>query len=139
MTAIEQFHYAWMCRWSYVSNPSLGGTWTWVLNEDRIDPFVGYTITQESAKTYTWTGTLNAPETKVIPLKYTTDAEGFAMIANSWVAPINIGAMEVGDFDGADPTIYIYNTGTYAEYVAEGTPPGDARTRDCITESQRLY
>ena len=45
MTAIEQFHYAWMCRWSYVSNPSLGGTWTWVLNEDRIDPFVGYTIT----------------------------------------------------------------------------------------------
>ena len=129
MTAIEQFHYAWMCRWSYVSNPSLGGTWTWVLNEDRIDPFVGYTITQESAKTYTWTGTLNAPETKVIPLKYTTDAEGFAMIANSWVAPINIGAMEAGDFDGADPTIYIFNTGTYAQYEAGGAP-GDAKTED---------
>ena len=126
MTAIEQFHYAWMCRWSYMSNPSLGGTWTWVLNEDRIDPFVGYTITQESAKTYTWSGILNTPETKVIPLKYTADADGFAMVANSWVAPINIAAMEAGDFDGADPTIYIFNTGTYAQYVAEGTPPGDA-------------
>jgi hypothetical protein len=109
-----------------MSNPSLGGTWTWVLNEDRIDPFVGYTITQESAKTYTWSGILNTPETKVIPLKYTADADGFAMVANSWVAPINIAAMEAGDFDGADPTIYIFNTGTYAQYVAEGTPPGDA-------------
>ncbi len=128
MTAIEQFYEAWMCRWSYVSNPALGGTWSWVLNEDRIDPFVGYTITQASAKTYTWTGLLNKPETKVVPLIYSSDANGFAMIANSWVAPINVAAMEAGDFDGADPTIYIFNTGTYAQYVAEGTPAGDSRT-----------
>lgn len=128
MTAIEQFYEAWMCRWSYVSNPALGGTWNWVLNEDRIDPFVGYTITQASAKTYTWTGQLNKPETKVVPLVYSSDADGFAMIANSWVAPINVAAMETGDFDGADPTIYIFNTGTYAQYVAEGDPAGDSRT-----------
>ena len=129
MTAIEQFYEAWMCRWSYVAG-SLGGTWTWVENEDRIDPFVGYTITQGAAKTYTHTGLLNKPETKVIPLLHTTDADGWAMIANSWVAPINIGAMETGDFDGADPTIYIFNTGTYNQYESGGDPAGDARTED---------
>lgn len=126
MTAIEQFYEAWMCRWSYISNPALGGTWSWVLNEDRIDPFVGYTITQASAKTYTWTGQLNKPETKVVPLIHSSAAGGFAMVANSWVAPINIAAMEEGDFDGAEPVIYIFNTGTYAQYVAEGNPPGYA-------------
>lgn len=130
MTAIEQYYEAWMCRWSYVANPELGGTWTWVYNEDRIDPFVGYTITQETAKTYTWTGLLNNPETRVLPLRYTTDAAGFAMYANSWVAPINIDAMETGDFDGADPVIYIFNTGTYAQYETGGDPAGDARTED---------
>lgn len=128
MTAIEQFYEAWMCRWSYISS-ALGGTWNWVLNEDRIDPFVGYTITQASAKTYTWTGQLNKPETKVVPLIHSSAAGGFAMVANSWVAPINIGAMEAGDFDGADPTIYIFNTGTYAQYEAGGAP-GDAKTED---------
>ena len=121
MTAIEQYYKAWMCRWSYISSPQLGGTWTWVYNEDRIDPFVGYTITQDAAKKYAWTGILNNPEEKVLPLRYTADAEGFAMFANSWVAPINIGAMEAGDFDGADPTIYIFNTGTYAQYEAGGS------------------
>lgn len=129
MTAIEQYYKAWMCRWSYISSPQLGGTWTWVYNEDRIDPFVGYTITQEAAMKYAWTGTLNNPEEKVLPLRYTADADGFAMFANSWVAPINIGAMEAGDFDGADPTIYIFNTGTYAQYEAGGAP-GDATVED---------
>lgn len=129
MTALEQYYKAWMCRWSYISNPALGGTWTWVENDDRIDPFVGYTITQTAAKTYSWTAMLNKPEVVVVPLRYTADAEGFAMAANSWVAPINIASMETGDFDGADPTIYIFNTGTYAQYEAGGTP-GDATIED---------
>jgi hypothetical protein len=38
-TAIEQFHYAWMCRWSYATG-TLGGTWEWVENEDRVEPYV---------------------------------------------------------------------------------------------------
>lgn len=129
MTALEQYYKAWMCRWSYIRNPALGGTWTWVENDDRIDPFVGYTITQTAAKTYSWTAMLNKPEVVVVPLRYTADAEGFAMAANSWVAPINIASMEIGDFDGADPTIYIFNTGTYAQYEAGGTP-GDATIED---------
>lgn len=129
MTALDQYYEAWMCRWSYISNPALGGTWTWVENEDRIDPFVGYTITQASTKTYSWTAMLNKPGVVVVPLRYTTDAEGFAMAANSWVAPINIASMEAGDFDGAEPTIYIFNTGTYAQYEAGGAP-GDATVED---------
>lgn len=135
MTAIEQYYAAWMCRWSYISNPVLGGTWVWVENEDRIDPFVGYTITQAATKTYSWTAMLNKPDTKVIPLTYSTDAEGFAMVANSWVAPINISAMEAGDFDGAEPTIYIFNAGSYAQYTAGGEP-GDATTVDKTSAGQ---
>ena len=129
-TALGQFRDAWMCRWSYVSNPELGGTWSWVLNEDRIDPFVGYCITQISPKTYYWAGLLNKPETKVLPLTYSSDAQGFAMVANSWVAPINIGALENGDFDGADPTIYIFNTGTYAQYAGAGSEGQGDKTGD---------
>ena len=135
MTAIEQYYAAWMCRWSYISNPVLGGTWVWVENEDRIDPFVGYTITQAATKTYSWTAMLNKPDTKVIPLTYSTDAEGFAMVANSWVAPINISAMEAGDFDGAEPTIYIFNAGSYVQYTAGGEP-GDAINVDKTSAGQ---
>ena len=134
-TAIEQFHYAWMCRWSYATG-TLGGTWEWVENEDRVEPYVGYALTQASAMTYTWTGMLNKPGLRILPLKHTTDADGFAMLANSWAAPINIGAMEAEDFDGADPTIYIYNAGSYAQYEAVGTTPGDAETEDYTDAGQ---
>ena len=134
-TAIEQFHYAWMCRWSYATG-TLGGTWEWVENEDRVEPYVGYALTQASAMTYTWTGMLNKPGLRILPLKHTTDADGFAMLANSWAAPINIGAMEAEDFDGADPTIYIYNAGSYAQYEAVGTTPGDAETEDYTEAGQ---
>ena len=121
--AIDTYYQAWMCSWENVGNVT--SNWTWVQNEDRISPFKGYCITQAAAKTYVHVGTLNAPEEKNLSLRYFTsvDGDGFNMFANSWVAPIDITKMEVADFGAAaEPTIFIYNAGTRADYAGGGDP-----------------
>ncbi len=124
--AIDAYHAAWMCSWESEGNVS--SNWVWVENEDRIVPFKGYCITQQASKKYIHVGALCAPDKKELPLHYFTseeDGPGFNMFANSWVAPIDITKMKTADFDGAEPTIYIYNTGTRAQYVDGGAPATD--------------
>jgi len=120
--AIDQYHAAWMCSWESEGNVS--SNWVWVENEDRIVPFKGYCITQQASKKYTHVGALCAPDKKEFPLYYFTsvDGNGFNMFANSWVAPIDIAKMKTADFDGAEPTIYIYNTGSREQYEGGGVP-----------------
>lgn len=121
--AIDAYHAAWMCSWESVGNVS--SNWVWVENEDKIQPFKGYCITQQTAKKYTHVGSLSRPETKDLPLYYFTspDGDGFNMFANSWVAPIDISKIEEDNFNSAaEPTIFIYNTGTRANYNTGGAP-----------------
>ena len=113
-TAIQMYYEAWMCRWASGSN-GLGGLWKWVDNDDLLLPFEGYCITQEAAKTYTFSGKLNPPVTTRIVLD-NRDADGYAFAANSWTAPIKISQMQDADFINADKSIYIYHTGTYAQW-----------------------
>ena len=117
-TAISMYRAAWMCRWSNGSDGAMGGLWQWVDNNDVLIPFEGYCITQESAKTYTFAGKLNAPVTKTIALD-NRDAEGFAFAANSWTAPIKIQEMLDTDFSNAEKTIYIYHAGSYASWESK--------------------
>lgn len=131
-TAMSMYYAAWMCRWTTASDQSLGGLWQWVENDDVLMPFEGYCITQEATKTYTFAGKLNAPVTRTLTLDH-RDEEGYAFAANSWTAPIKIQEMEDADFTNAEKTIYIYHSGTYAEWTANGTPvsavaPGAAAT-----------
>ena len=119
-TAISMYYKAWMCRWTTTSDGSLGGLWQWVENEDVIEPFEGYCITQEAAKTYTLVGRLNPPVTQRIILN-NRDADGYAFAANSWTAPIKIQEMLDDDFTNAEKSIYIYYTGSYKEWQ-EGQP-----------------
>ena len=131
-TAMSMYYAAWMCRWTTASDQSLGGLWQWVENDDVLMPFEGYCITQESAKTYTFSGKLNAPVTRTLTLDH-RDEDGYAFAANSWTAPIKIQEMEDADFINAEKTIYIYHSGTYANWEANGTPvsavePGEAAT-----------
>lgn len=114
-TAIQMYHYAWMCRWANGSTDGLGGLWQWVQNDDVLLPFEGYCITQEAAKTYEFAGKLNAPVTTTLQLD-NRDADRFAFAANSWTAPIKISQMQDADFINADKSIYIYHTGTYAQW-----------------------
>ncbi|MBR4704269.1 MAG: InlB B-repeat-containing protein [Paludibacteraceae bacterium] len=121
-TAINMYYEAWMCRWSNASDGGLGGLWQWVDNNDVLVPFEGYCITQESKKTYSFTGKLNAPVTTTIELDNYDPADGFAFAANSWTAPIKIQQMQDEDFTNADKAIYIYHTGSYAQWGASGEP-----------------
>ncbi len=122
--AIDAYHAAWMCSWESEGNVS--SNWVWVENEDKIRPFKGYCITQAASKKYIHKGSLSKPETKDLPLYYfeSEDGDGFNMFANSWVAPIDITKMETEDFGGAaEPTIFIYNTGTREQYDEQYTDP----------------
>ena len=119
-TAISMYYKAWMCRWNTATTDNLGGLWQWVENEDVLEPFEGYCITQEAAKTYTLAGRLNPPVTQRIILN-NRDADGYAFAANSWTAPIKIQEMADDDFTNAEKSIYIYYTGSYKEWQ-EGQP-----------------
>ena len=119
-TAISMYYKAWMCRWNTATTDNLGGLWQWVENEDVLEPFEGYCITQEAAKTYTLAGRLNPPVTQRIILN-NRDADGYAFAANSWTAPIKIQEMLDEDFTNAEKSIYIYYTGSYKEWQ-EGQP-----------------
>ena len=119
-TAISMYYKAWMCRWNTATTDNLGGLWQWVENEDVLEPFEGYCITQEAAKTYTLAGRLNPPVTQRIILN-NRDADGYAFAANSWTAPIKIQEMADEDFTNAEKSIYIYYTGSYKEWQ-EGQP-----------------
>ena len=112
-TAVEMYNEAWMCRWE--SSSTLGGLWQWVNYNDVLVPFEGYCISQEASKTYTFSGKLNSPVTKTILLD-NCDEDGFAFAANSWTAPIKIQEMEDADFVNAERAIYIYHSGSYAQW-----------------------
>ena len=114
-TAIQMYYKAWMCRWASGSTDGLGGLWKWVDNDELLLPFEGYCITQEAAKTYTFAGKLNPPVTTRIVLD-NRDADGYAFAANSWTAPIKISQIQDADFVNAEKSIYIYHTGTYAQW-----------------------
>ena len=120
-TAINMYYKAWMCRWAEGSTDDLGGLWQWVDNNDVLIPFEGYCITQEAAKKYTNAGKLNPPTTKTIILD-NRDGDGYAFAANSWTAPIKIQEMQDADFNEVEKAIYIYHTGSYAEWGTNGTP-----------------
>ena len=119
--AIDYYRLAWMCRWTEEVH-GLGANWEWVRNNDNMQPFRGYCITHvDNTKTYTFTGKLNASTNRVIQLTANGDTEykGWNLIANSWMAPLQIDKMKTSDFGaGADAAIYIYNTGSYADWEA---------------------
>ncbi|MBO5960494.1 MAG: InlB B-repeat-containing protein, partial [Paludibacteraceae bacterium] len=119
--AIDYYRLVWMCRWTEEVH-GIGANWEWVRNEDNMQPFRGYCITHvDNTKTYTFTGKLNASSNRVIQLTANGDSEykGWNLIANSWMAPLQIDKMKTSDFGaGADAALYIYNTGSYADWEA---------------------
>ncbi len=127
--AIENFKYSWMCRWKEnVPSEELGFNWEWVRNEDQLFPFNGYCITQPEKKTYSLKGNLVESTRQTIPLTRTdftgNDQAGVNMLANSWMAPIDISKLKAEDFSGVEATIYIYNSGTYANWTSNGATSG---------------
>ena len=107
--------------WTATPNAKLGGNWQHVEADAVAEPFAGYCITQQAKKTYTISGTLADPVMRKVTCPYYNAGNypGFSMAGNTWVAPIRVADMRASDFGIADATVYVYNTGTYDEAVAQ--------------------
>lgn len=107
--AIEFYYGAWMYEWNAAEHG-----WTEILSDDPMEPFKGYSITQESPKMYTMDGVLTSTKNREQVLR--SDEKngknnGINLIGNSWTAPIQIDNFEAADFTNAHATIFILNTG----------------------------
>lgn len=107
--AIEFYYGAWMYEWNAAEHG-----WTEILSDDPMEPFKGYSITQESPKMYTMDGVLTSTKNREQVLR--SDVKngknnGINLIGNSWTAPIQIDNFEAADFTNAHATIFILNTG----------------------------
>lgn len=94
-----QYYGAYLYSWN-------GRGWSAVANGGTLTQFTGYCITSSSAETYTTSGELVTDKSQKIEF-----TGKFAVIGNSWTAPIQISQMDGEDFDGVDQTIYLFNTG----------------------------
>ena len=98
----------------------------WVTCSQNMEAYHAYNILRRSTEgraVFDLDGTLILPgieagnKEKVLECNSGRSAEasswrGEHLFANSWTAPIEIGAMTEGDFQDVDPTIYIFNAGS---------------------------
>lgn len=84
--------------------------WVVIPNGGPLVPFRGYCVTHPEANhTFYMGGTLAATTTQDI----TIPAGKYVVVANSWVAPIDLNTITDDDMDGVtDKTIYFFNTGS---------------------------
>lgn len=121
--------YNWYNSWIY-GIAYEGGSIDWVrINEgEGMIPFRGYCVfSADGANHVYWEqGTLNATTDRTISGLNWQSGAGTAnlnnenLLANSWMAPIYIKAMESSDFVNADATIYIFNSTSASEYESGG-------------------
>ena len=126
-----------IAKWQYVGSPLASTTelaktvykhnWVYAWDEEteewfnqratyKLTPFAGFATTQ---RTYangillTYAGQLVSSNTKVdVPLVWSGAGKGINVVANSFVAPIDITKFEDDDFANVDKVIYIFNTGS---------------------------
>ena len=115
------FYNAWMMK--YTTGTQTGDealySWEYIKTYDELNSFNGYALTQEEAKSYWLAGALAETGVRELPLS-NAGGNGWNLYANSWTAPINIAALESSDFVNADATIYLYNTGSRADWDIAG-------------------
>ena len=121
----------WMYKWDETQNAV--SCWSEKLNQQSsLYAWNGYCIAQEHERTYTYSGNLlNENHTYNLTYsdsKYRSDDLGNNLITNSYSAPIDIESLSTDNFVNAEATIFIYNTGSYAEWKAQtnviGFTPG---------------
>lgn len=98
--------------------------WENLVNSSVLTPFTGYEITQPTAKTIYFKGQLvNSSVTK--NLQYTSGVQyaGQNILSNPFTAGIDIAKLNFGA--GTDATIYLYNTGSFADWQTAGGANGD--------------
>lgn len=144
--AVKPFEGAWMCRWDErtLNTDYPQAHWHVVKDNDQLYPFEGYALTQKEAKTYQLEGFLNVNDHTYKGLTYTqrtsgdnyTDGEktypktypGFHLLGNSFTAPIYLDSLKEKDFVNVEPTIYIYNAGTWEQWYDNNVGDGNSTT-----------
>ena len=100
--------------------------WMQLVNTSTLTPFTGYEIVQQTAKTYVFQGQLiNSNYSQVLPRTSSSDYPGQHLLSNPYTAAIDIRQLSFGD--DFDKTVYLYNTGSLAEWSAQtgsGENPG---------------
>lgn len=102
--------------------------WERVNEGQGMTPFRGYCVfSADGADHVYWEqGTLNASTTQTISDLNWQSRAGTAnlnnenLLANSWMAPIYIKAMQSSDFVNADATVYIFNSTSASAYESGG-------------------
>ena len=144
--AVKPFEGAWMCRWDE-ANPNgeyPQAHWYVVRDNDKLEPFEGYALTQKNVTKYQLAGFLNVNDHTYKGLTYTsqtsgdnyTDGEktypktypGFHLLGNSFTAPIYLDSLKEKDFVNVEPTIYIYNAGTWEQWYDNNVGDGNSTT-----------
>ncbi len=94
--------------------------WISLVNSSVLESFRPYQITQAQARTVTFSGILENRDT-VIQLSYTAGGNfpGQNLIANPYAAAIGISNLTFGD--ATEQTVYLYNTGSYADWALHST------------------
>ena len=115
--AIATYNYydSWLYQYS-------GSGWEVIPNGGPLVPFRGYCVTHPDAPVvFSMEGTLVATTAQSIAIPV-----GYTVIANSWVAPIDISTFTDDDMENiSDKTIYFFNTGSDADGTAgTGTEAG---------------
>ncbi len=108
------FGNALLYEWDETQN----ATSCWKKVGDNLESWKGYCFSHFEATTYTTSGTLNNIN-HTYNLTYTEPGSydlGNNLITNSYSAPIDISKLTTDDFVNAEAAIYIYNTGSYAQW-----------------------
>ena len=147
--AVKPFEGAWMCRWDEArpNGKYPQAHWYVVRDNDKLDPFEGYALTQENPKTYLLAGFLNVHDHTYEDLTYTRQNgdnysyeengktytypktyPGFHLLGNSFTAPIYLDSLKEKDFVNVEPTIYIYNAGTWEQWYDNNVGDGNSTT-----------
>ena len=126
MTALAKTVFTRSWIYSYVESED-----KWVNNRAKLvmEPFVGYSTTQydsEDGKLLAFAGTLvQNHKNHISELVYTDKDHGHNMLANSYAAPIDVTKMRTTDFVNAEPTIYLFNTGSLSQAHARAGTKGN--------------
>ena len=108
VSALHNYYDAWL----YQQNGEYSG-WTVIPNGGPLETFRGYCVTHPQANhTFIMEGTLAATTSQDIDVP----AGKYVVMANSWVAPIDIKLLTDNDFENiTDKSVYFFNTGSDPE------------------------
>jgi hypothetical protein len=101
--------------------------WYQLNNGSSMSSFKGYEITQSGPYTYFFQGQLENSDYSVVqPFTSVASYPGESLIGNSYTAAIDIKKMVFGSQMLA--TVYLYNTGSQSDWLANGKNPADSTT-----------